>query len=101
MVFRPPRKLHRSIHYFAALSRLITVVGRATIRVYQMDSQSRAFEVPFASGLDAGTPLRCPRPMAAQAILVWTPARIAGALFAALVLAPAQLAPAMITRRRA
>jgi hypothetical protein len=39
--------------------------------------------------------------MAAQAILVWTPARIAGALFTALILAPAQLAPAMITRRRA
>jgi hypothetical protein len=92
-------ELHRTIHYFAALSRLITVVGRATIRVYQMDSQSRAFEVP--SGLDAGTPLRCPRPMAAQSIVVWTPARILGALFAALVLAPIQLAPAMITRRRA
>jgi len=39
--------------------------------------------------------------MAAQPILVWTPARIVGALFAALVLAPAQLAPAVITRRRA
>jgi hypothetical protein len=64
-----------------------------------MDSQSRAFEVPPA--LDAGTPLRCPRPMAAQPILVWTPARIVGALFAALILAPAQLAPAVITRRRA
>jgi hypothetical protein len=64
-----------------------------------MDSQSRAFEVPPAP--DAGTPLRCPRPMAAQPILVWTPARIVGALFAALVLAPVQLAPAVITRRRA
>jgi hypothetical protein len=39
--------------------------------------------------------------MAAQPIAVWTPARIVGALFAALILAPAQLAPAMITRRRA
>jgi hypothetical protein len=94
-------ELHRTIHYFAALSRLITNVGRATIRVYQMDSQSRAFEVPFVSGLDAGTPLRCPRPMAAQSIVAWTPARILGALFAALVSAPVQLAPAMIIRRRA
>jgi len=95
------KEMYRTIHYFAALSRLITNVGRATIRVYQMDSQSRAFEVPFVSGLDAGTPLRCPRPMAAQSIVAWTPARILGALFAALVLAPVQLAPAMITRRRA
>jgi hypothetical protein len=39
--------------------------------------------------------------MAAQSIVAWTPARILGALFAALVLVPVQLAPAMITRRRA
>ena len=67
--------------------------------ISQMDSQTRAFEGPFA--LEAGTPPRCPRPMSAQPIVAWTPARILGALLMALVLAPAQLVPAVINRRRA
>src|ERR1700744_2316615 len=46
----------------------------------QMDSNSRVFE----SSLDltpVGVPLRCPRPMTAQPVVVWTPARVLGALF--------------------
>lgn len=64
-----------------------------------MDSQSRAFEVPSLP--DGGTPLPCHRPMIAQPIMVWTPARILAALFTALILAPVQLVPAVINRRRA
>ena len=64
-----------------------------------MDSQSRAFEGSLAPV--AGTPLPCPRPMIAQAVTVQTPARAVGALFAALIWAPAQLVPAVINRRRA
>jgi hypothetical protein len=43
--------------------------------------------------------LRCPRTMAAQPLVPWTLGRLAVALFAALVSAPAQLAPALIRRR--
>jgi hypothetical protein len=39
--------------------------------------------------------------MVAQPILVWTPARLAIALFAGLASAPDHMAPALITRRRA
>jgi len=39
--------------------------------------------------------------MIAQPVVVWTPARIAAALFMALIAVPAQLVPAAITRRRA
>jgi hypothetical protein len=82
------------------LSRFITNVERAAFFwICQMDSQFRAFESVLTP--DAGTPLRCPRPMVAQTILVWTPARLAAALFAGLASAPVQLAPALITRRRA
>ena len=66
-----------------------------------MDPQSRAFEaVP-----DAGTPLRCPRVMAAQSLSVATPVSLIGSLLTALLYIPraAILAPAAIrmTRRRA
>ena len=67
----------------------------------QMNSQPRAFETSFTSIPEAGTPLPCPRPMIAQPVVVWTPARIAAALFMALIAVPAQLVPAAITRRRA
>jgi len=67
---------------------------------YQMDSQSRVFEAPVEENL-AGTPLRCPRTMAIQPLVPWTPSRILAALFLALVAMPAQLAPAMLSRRRA
>jgi hypothetical protein len=66
-----------------------------------MDSQPRAFEASFTSIPEAGTPLPCHRPMIAQPVVVWTPARIIAALFLALVSVPAQLVPAAITRRRA
>jgi hypothetical protein len=65
---------------------------------WQMDSESRAF---FEVGPKVGTPLPCPRPMIAQPIVVWTPVRIAGALFTSLVSVPRQLVPAALTRRRA
>jgi len=97
----PPRKCHRTIHVFAVLSRLITDVGRAVLCwVYQMDSEFRAFEAPVEATL-AGTPLRCPRPMTAQPLVPWTMGRILMAFLVALISAPAQLAPAVINRRRA
>ncbi|HEX2760009.1 MAG TPA: hypothetical protein VHM27_05820 [Rhizomicrobium sp.] len=65
-----------------------------------MDSQSRAFEAPVEEHL-TGTPLPCPRPMVAQSLVPWTPSRLAGALFLALVSVPAQLAPVVLNRRRA
>ena len=65
-----------------------------------MDSQSRAFEAPVEENL-AGVPLRCYRSMHAQSIVPWTPGRIAGALFQAMIAAPAQLIPVKLTRRRA
>jgi len=66
----------------------------------QMDSQSRAFEAPIEEHL-AGTPLPCPRPMVVQSLVPWTPGRLLGALFVALVSVPAQLAPVVLNRRRA
>jgi hypothetical protein len=94
-------ELHRTIHDFAALSRFITLVGRAAILDHaQMDSQSRAFEATLEA-TPVGTPLPCRRIMIAQPIQPWTPARIAAALVMALVQAPAGLAPAAISRRRA
>jgi hypothetical protein len=39
--------------------------------------------------------------MAAQALVAWTPGRLAAAFFTALILTPVQLAPAVINRRRA
>lgn len=65
-----------------------------------MDSQSRVFEAPVEENL-AGVPLRCHRTMRAQALVPWTAGRILGALFQAAIAAPAQLAPAKLTRRRA
>ena len=65
-----------------------------------MDSQSRAFEAPVEEHF-TGTPLRCPRPMAIQPLVPWTPGRILTTLFLALVSVPGQLAPAVLSRRRA
>ena len=65
-----------------------------------MDSQSRAFEAPAEEHV-SGAPLRCPRPMTIQPLVPWTPGRIVAALFLALVAIPAQLAPAVLSRRRA
>jgi len=48
-----------------------------------------------------GTPLRCPRPMIAQPLVPWTMGRILMAFLVALISVPAQLAPAVINRRRA
>lgn len=64
-----------------------------------MDSEPRAFEAAFV--LDAGTPLRCPRPMLAQPLVPWTPARLIAAGLMAMLWVPAQLVPAVINRRRA
>jgi len=70
-----------------------------------MDSQSRAFEsYPETIPVPAGTPLRCPRPMAAQSLAVWTPFSIVGALLMAVLTVPRALllAPSAIrTGRRA
>ena len=70
-----------------------------------MDSRSRAFELPLESSLiGAGTPLPCHRPMLAQPVVVWTPARILGALFSIILSVPraALAAPSAIrTNRRA
>ena len=97
----PPRKCHRTIHVFAVLSRLITEVGRASYCwVLQMDSESRAFEAPVEATL-TGTPLRCPRPMTAQKLVPWTVSRLVVASLMAVIAVPAQLAPAVINRRRA
>jgi hypothetical protein len=83
------------------LSRFITDVGWALFFGFlQMDSESRAFEAPVEASL-SGTPLRCPRPMIAQPLVPWTMARILMAGLGALISVPAQLAPALITRRRA
>ena len=66
-----------------------------------MDSESRAFEVTLEPAQEAGTPLPCPRPMMAQPLLVWTPARIIGVLFMGLLSVPTHLVPAALNRRRA
>jgi hypothetical protein len=66
----------------------------------KMDSQSRVFEAPVETVI-AGTPLRCPRPMIAQALVPWTPGRILVAFFTTLIAVPTQLAPAVLNRRRA
>ena len=65
-----------------------------------MDSQPRVFETSLEAPL--GTPLSCYRPMRPQPIVVWTPYRIVGALFMALLSVPraALLAPAVINRNR-
>ena len=65
----------------------------------QMDSEFRAFEAPVEATL-AGTPMRCHRPMIAQPLVPWTIGRILVAFLAVLISAPAQLAPAVINRRR-
>jgi len=64
-----------------------------------MDSQSRLFEAPVEETL-SGVPLRCHRPMRAQALVPWTPARALAALFQAAVAMPA-LMPVKLNRRRA
>ena len=66
----------------------------------QMDSESRVFEAPVEAAF-AGTPLRCPRPMTAQPLVPWTMGRILMVFLVALISVPAQLAPAVINRRRA
>jgi hypothetical protein len=65
-----------------------------------MDSEFRAFEAPVEASL-SGTPLRCPRPMIAQPLVPWTMGRILLACLVALISVPAQLAPAVTSRRRA
>jgi hypothetical protein len=92
-------ELHRTIHDFAALSRFITEsrTGDKLLGL-KMDSQSRVFEAPVETVI-AGTPLRCPRSMTAQALVPWTPARLLVALFTTLISVPAQLAPALNRRR--
>ena len=65
-----------------------------------MDSESRAIEAPVEASL-TGTPLRCPRPMIAQKLVPWTVSRLVVASLMALIAVPAQLAPAVIKRRRA
>jgi hypothetical protein len=67
-----------------------------------MDSQLRAFELPFEAHVSCGTPPRCPRAMTAQTIQVWTPTRILGVLLMAMLSAPriAIAAPALIGRGR-
>ncbi len=64
-----------------------------------MDSQSRAFEAPAEATL-TGTPLRCPRAMTVQPLVPWTVSRLVAASLLALIAVPAQLAPAVINRRR-
>ena len=68
-----------------------------------MDSQSRAFEASLDAGL-SGTPLPCVRRMRPQPVVVWTPARILGALFGLILSVPraAVMAPALVrpTRNR-
>ena len=66
-----------------------------------MDSESRAFEAPVEAAILAGTPMRCPRPMTAQPLVPWTVGRILMAVLVVLISVPAQLAPAVINRRRA
>ena len=65
-----------------------------------MDFQSRAFEAPVEEHV-SGTPLRCPRPMAAQSLVPWTAGRALAVLIMTLVTMPAQLAPVVLNRRRA
>ena len=65
-----------------------------------MDSQSRVFEASVEENL-ASVPLRCRRPMKAQALVPWTPSRMLAHLFQAAIAMPAQLAPVRLTRRRA
>jgi hypothetical protein len=65
-----------------------------------MDSESRAFEAPVEA-THTGTPQRCPRPMKAQKLVPWTVSRLVVAALMAAISVPAQLAPAVINRRRA
>ncbi len=67
-----------------------------------MDSRSRVFESSLELN-PAGVPLRCPRPMPAQPVVVWTPARVLGALFSVILSVPraAMMAPAALRNRRA
>ncbi len=65
-----------------------------------MDSESRAFEAPVEATL-TGTPLRCPRAMKTQKLVPWTVSRLVMAGLMAAISVPAQLAPAVINRRRA
>jgi hypothetical protein len=67
---------------------------------HKMDSQSRAFEAPV-DATAAGVPLRCRRPMKAQALVPWTPGRLLAVLFQAAIAMPSQLAPVRLNRRRA
>ncbi|HEX4027367.1 MAG TPA: hypothetical protein VHX18_07070 [Rhizomicrobium sp.] len=67
-----------------------------------MDSQFRAFEAPLETTLsETATPLRCPRTMAPQALVPWTPARLLGALLMTLLSTPALLLQPATSRRRA
>lgn len=85
---------------FCRIVRALSVLRRAFLLDWQMDSEFRAFEVAVEPAQEAGTPLPCPRPMIAQPLLVWTPARIVGVLFVALLSVPMHLVPAALNRRR-
>jgi hypothetical protein len=69
-----------------------------------MDSEARAFEVPFPP-IPSGVPLRCPRPMPTQQIALLTPWRMLGValsnLMGTLLVVPrvAMLVPVMLAKR--
>ena len=65
-----------------------------------MNSESHAFEAQVEAPL-SGTPLRCPRSMTTQPLVPWTLGRLLVAFLSAGISVPAQLAPAVINRRRA
>ncbi len=65
-----------------------------------MDSEFRVFQAGF-DVTPAGTPLPCPRRMAAQSLAPVAPGRLLLNLLAALLPVPARRVPAVIKRRRA
>jgi hypothetical protein len=112
--YRHPTKYHRNSPQNAAGRSMISPHcnvlllmsdGRLFLDQAHMDSQSRAFETyPEANTISAGAPLRCPSPMVAQSLAVWTPFSIVGALLMAVLTVPRALllAPSAIrTGRRA
>ena len=75
-------------------------MGYCNMLDHKMDSQSRILEAPVEESLTS-VPLRCPRPMKAQALVPWTPGRMLAVLFQAAIAMPAQLVPVRLNRRRA
>ena len=71
------------------------------MEIAHMDAEVPDFEVPTELNLVEGaTPLRCPRSMAPQSLVSWTPARLLGALMMALISAPSLLLSPAMNRRR-